>query len=264
MLYSTLMRSSLRRRQFQLGAPIDAPAPPRPLSIYSEEYGLEVACLREKDAIRAKKAGLPAPGSKLTNVHGIEWVIDGYTTARSMVSYLYPNGEFDLYPLILPLNFSARLNDFAAEIERCTPKAIIPLDTLPHRFPERAHPGGHSVDHFSDPNRILLYTDAASVSEAIFAHELAHVWIDFVLGIEDSRVLKDATDTARYAQVQFQQSFILDIAVNQVLREKDSIPLPSKKTSGLHSQTWRASPERVFSQRQGARPCSWHRPSPPS
>ena len=189
------------------------------LSHSTEEFALDIACLKEKNNFLAVRKGMPAIGSTLKNAHGIEWVVDGHTGAPTLLR----SGEGDqeeLYPAIIPQNLSKRLTEFAAEIDRCTPKVLVPLDTMPTKFPKRGHPGGHWVDAWSDPYRILLFLDAASIHETVLAHELAHVWIDLVRGIEDYRVLKDKSNSARYAHVQFIQSFVLDIPVNRVLDEK--------------------------------------------
>jgi hypothetical protein len=227
------MHSALRRRRRDQGIPIDPPTPE--LLLPSQELASDIACLREKDDALARHLGLPTVGSTMLNAHGIEWQIDGYTSAASVASYNYPDRATNLYPVVVPQNLSERLTEFIAEINRCTPKCIVPLDTLPYRFPNRAHPGGHSVDAWSDPYRILLFLDAASVHETIFAHELAHVWIDLVNRIEDHRVLKDKSDTARYSQVQLIQSFVLDIAVNDVLRRKgfDTSIIDADQKEGL-------------------------------
>ena len=162
---------------------------------------------------------MPAIGSTLKNAHGIEWLVDGHTSAPSILRWEDGDQE-ELYPLIIPQNLSKRLTEFAAEIDRCTSKVLVPIDTMPLMFPKRGHPGGHWVDAWSDPYRILLFLDAAHIHETVLAHELAHVWIDLVRGIEDYRVLKDKSNSARYAHVQFIQSFILDIPVDQVLKDK--------------------------------------------
>lgn len=157
---------------------------------------------------------LPSIGSYFRNSHGIEWTVDSHLKIASRGTGLTE------YPVIIPQNLSDRFAEFLHEVARCTPKVIFPLHTMPTVFPERAHPGGHSIDAWSHPEQIHVFIDAEDVSEVVLAHELAHAWIDLVRGIEDNRVWREREDTARYAQVQFMQSFVLDFAVDQVLDEK--------------------------------------------
>ncbi len=181
---------------------------------------LEIVALRERDANLAARVGMPPVGATATSKAGIVWKVDGHTHASSISTQGQANSELTLYPVVVPQNLSPMLNEFWMEVARCTPKAIMPLDTLPHQFPKRAHPGGHSVDSISDRHRILLFLDGADTTEAVIAHELAHVWIELVRGIEDYRVMRDTSDSGRYSQVQLLQSFVLDVAVETVLKEK--------------------------------------------
>lgn len=163
---------------------------------------------------------LPISGSHLRNKHGIEWIVDGHIKTSSLGTLPGEESELTAYPVIFPQNLSDRFDQFLNEVARCTPKVILPLDTMPTVFPTRAHPGGHSIDAWSHPEHIHIFIDAEDVSEVVLAHELAHAWIDLVRGIEDNRVWREREDTARYAQVQFMQSFVLDFAVDQILDEK--------------------------------------------
>ncbi|MCC7103327.1 MAG: hypothetical protein IT206_09660 [Fimbriimonadaceae bacterium] len=163
---------------------------------------------------------LPVVGSRLRNRHGIEWIVDGHVRTSSLGTLLGDESELTAYPVIFPQNLSDRFVELLNEVARCTPKVILPLDTMPTVFPARAHPGGHSIDAWSHPEHIQIFIDAEDVSEVVLAHELAHAWIDLVRGIEDNRVWREREDTARYAQVQFMQSYVLDFAVDQVLDEK--------------------------------------------
>lgn len=163
---------------------------------------------------------LPAIGSTLRNRHNIEWTVADHIRASSIATKPGDESELTCYPVFFPENLSERLNEFLAEVARCTPKVILPLDTMPRVFPTRAHVGGHSIDAWSHPEAIHIFVDAEDCSEVVFAHELAHAWIDFVKDIEDHRVWNDRKDTARYTQVQLMQSFVLDFAVDQALEEK--------------------------------------------
>jgi len=187
------------------------------LSKSRAELELDVACLKEQNNLAAIQRGMPAIGAKMVNAHGIEWIVDGHTTAPSMTTL---GNEDELYPAVIPQNLSTRLYGFAREIDFCTPKALVPLDTMPRKFPHRGHPGGHWVDAWSEAYRILFFLDIANLHETVYAHELAHVWLDLVMDVEDYRVWKDRSDTPRYSQVQMLQSFVLDQAVDDVLRKK--------------------------------------------
>lgn len=175
---------------------------------------------KDSNAMIAAKAGIPSVGAVAINRHGIAWKVHGHTHATSLATQGEADSELTLYPVVFPENLSPKLTEFLLEVARCTPKSIVPLDTLPHLFPKRAHPGGHSVDSMSDRYRILLFLDCSDACEAVIAHELAHVWIELVQGIEDYRVMRDTYDSGRYAQIQFLQSFVLDVAVDRVLTRK--------------------------------------------
>lgn len=107
-----------------------------------------------------------------------------------------------------------------AQLYLCTPKDLVTLDTVPHARPGLHAPHSHWVDAASDPHRILLFLDAARVHETVIAHELGHVWLDLVEGVEDHRVLEDLSEAVRYSQVQLLQSFVLNFAVNDLVRRK--------------------------------------------
>lgn len=165
-------------------------------------------------------AKLPQIGSRLTNKHGIKWTVHDHVRASNIATKPGDESELTCYPVIFPENLSERFDEFLAEVARCTPKIILPLDTMPSVFPNRSHVAGHSIDAWSHPEAIHVFIDAEDCSEVVLAHELAHAWIDFVKGIKDHRVWKDREDTGRYTQVQLMQSFVLDFAVHQCLEEK--------------------------------------------
>ncbi len=156
----------------------------------------------------------------MLNRHGISWKVDGHLQTASTATRHGDESELTLYPVVFPDNISPRLNEFLCEVDRCTPKILLPLDTLPSKFPNRAHANGHWVDAWAHPDCVHFFFDAANVSEAVFAHELGHVWIDAVRDVEDNRVWRDRDDMPRYNQIQNLQSFVLDVAVDQVMDEK--------------------------------------------
>lgn len=173
---------------------------------------------REAEAL-AVAHGLPAVGARMVGAHGIEWEVAGHAFAPS-VATLGKGVEWAtdprlLFPVVFPTNLgSERLGRMMAQLSLCTPKELVTLDTVPEARPGLHAPHSHWVDAASDPRRILLFLDAA------IAHELGHVWLDAVEGIEDHRVLEDLTETVRYNQVQMLQSFVLDFAVNDLVRRK--------------------------------------------
>lgn len=197
------MQSALRRRErrsLERATGYQAPANP-------------TACLLPQ------YSKLPEIGACLTNRGGIKWIVDGHLRTRCVTKKPGDNSELE-YPVIFAENLSPRLSEFLAEVSRCTPKIILPLDTMPSAFPSSSHDRAHCIDAWSHPEQILLFTDAENVSEVILAHELAHVWIDLVQDIEDHRVWQDEEDTNHYSQVQSLQSFVMDFAVDRVLEEK--------------------------------------------
>ncbi len=199
---------------------------------------LDLACLKERNNFIAVRQGLPPIGATLTNAHGIMWVVDGHTYAPSVMTLGRTETDSDprdLYPVSVPQNLSQKLQDMLQEMHACTPKDFVPLDTVPHLRPDQAMPYSHSVDSGSDPNRILLFFDAARIHEAAFAHELAHVWLELVEGIEDYRVLEDLSDPVRYGQVQRIQSFVLDFRVNDLIRSRgfDTLELENDRIKSL-------------------------------
>ena len=199
---------------------------------------LDLACLKERNNSMAIRQGLPPIGATLANAHGIIWVVDGHTFAPSVMTLGRTEKECDprdLYPVSIPQNLSKKLQDMLQELHACTPKDFVPLDTVPHLRPYQAMPYSHSVDSVSDPNRILLFFDSARIHEAAFAHELAHVWLELVEGVEDYRVLEDLTDSVRYGQVQRIQSFVLDFRVNDLIRSRgfDTLELENDRVKSL-------------------------------
>jgi len=212
----------------------------------SAAVDLDLASLKERNNFVAVRQGLPPIGATLTNAHGIKWVVDGHTYAPSVMTLGRTEKESDprdLYPVSIPQNLSQKLQDMLQELHACTPKDFVPLDTVPHLRPDQAMPFSHSVDSASDPNRILLFFDSARIHEAAFAHELAHVWLELVEGIEDYRVLDDLSDSVRYGQVQRIQSFVLDFRVNDLIRSRgfDSLELENDRIKSLEQLSIAAS-----------------------
>ncbi len=203
----------------------------------------ELSAIREKYNTIALENKLPSIGSKMINKYGMEWIVYGHFFAPTLSSMARDYGNVishdprDLLPVIIPQNMSPRLNDFFIQVDRSTSKHLIPLDTMPHLHPNQSHPDGHSVDAWSDPNRILFFFDAVHLHETIFAHELGHVWIDLIENCEDYRMMRDLSDTSRVRQFQYIQSFVLDRKVNDVIagRGFDMTIIDDQQFETIHS-----------------------------
>lgn len=91
---------------------------------------------------------------------------------------------------------------------------------MPHLRRGTVIPGGHWIDTVGDERGILVFLDAVRVHETLIAHEIGHAWVQYVEQAEDERVLEDVSDPQRLHQLAFVQSFVLDLRVNDVLREK--------------------------------------------
>jgi len=126
----------------------------------------------------------------------------------------------DLFPSIIPQNLSEKLTSFIASVDRCTTKTLLVLDTMPHARRDAGVPDGHWVDTIGNGGANLLFIDAAQIHETHFAHEIWHLWVQYVDQAEDERVLEDVSDAGRLHQLSFVQSFVTDLRVNQVIAEK--------------------------------------------
>ena len=119
------------------------------------------------------------------------------------------------------LNPSPRLVDFIHEIDRCTSKALVFVDTMPDTHPLHAGQNIHYVGGGSDPLMWVLHLDVARLHETILAHELGHLWVACVEGAEDWRCLRDRSDAGKVNQVDFVQLFVLDLRVNDLIEERE-------------------------------------------
>lgn len=186
----------------------------------------DVPLFMQRPAEQADRLGLPPIGSRLSSSDGMQWVVIDHIHAPNLVSYARnrglssPRNSDDLVPRVAAEQLSQRLLDFWIETDRCTSKAFLIVDTLPHLRPQYAFRHGHSVDAWSVPGATLFAFDFANIHESIIAHEIAHVWIDLVEDCEDYRSPVNWLDTARAQQILFIQSFVLDCKVNQVVRER--------------------------------------------
>ncbi len=189
------------------------------------EMAMEKACHDERANWLAMRTGLPTIGSKLVNRYGIEWVVQNHATVPTADSLQrWRSGDIqpdsDLYPVVAPQNFSPKLMEFFHAIDRCTTKTFAMLDTMPGRRKDGHVPGGNSIDTICHPVTNLLFLDAARVHETVIAHEFGHAWVQYVDECEDFRTLEDASDPQKLKMVNFVQSFVLDLKVNDLIRRK--------------------------------------------
>lgn len=240
--YNHLMGSNnLRRVARDLGRSV-APGANAPIRLTDDAWMAEVACRRERNNHLAKRFGLPTIGSKLVNKYSLEFVVDGHVHVRTVDTlqrWRDGAGEQpeDLYPSIIPQNFSERLTNFIATVDRCTSKTFLLLDTLPHLRGRTNTPQGHWIDTYSDPDANLVFLDAGLVHETTVAHEIGHAWVQYVDLAEDERVMENASDPQRLRQLSFVQSFVLDLRVNELLREKgfDGSPIEEDELASITS-----------------------------
>ncbi len=187
------------------------------------ELAIEAGCRAERNNLAAARIGLPTVGQVLENQHGIRFQVKEHLYLPNVnTAQRWRIGEKglpeDLYPVIEPLNLSARLMDFIIKVDRCTTKVFIPVDTMPG-FRKDAVPR-HNALHTSDPEALLIFLDAVTLHETVLAHEVGHAWVQYVDQCEDERTLADVSDPARLNQVNFIQSYVLDLKVNELLRRK--------------------------------------------
>lgn len=217
------MVSNLRRVRRDYGVPV-VTEPKRFTRIDDPELALEVAARREKNTLSAMRAVLPAVGSKLVNRYGLEFEVESHIhvpTANSVQRWREGSqSEADLFPSIVPQNLSQKLTSFVAAVDRCTSKTLVVLDTMPHARRDAGVPDGHWVDTIGNGGANLLFIDAAQINEAHFAHEIGHLWVQYVDQAEDERVMEDVSDAGRLHQLSFVQSFVTDLRVNQIIAQK--------------------------------------------
>lgn len=142
-----------------------------------------------KKNLSAIRSGLPAVGSQLVNRYGLEFVVECHVhvpTAKSVQRWNENSqSDDDLFPSIIPLNLSEKLTRFIAAVDRCTTKTLLVLDTMAHARRDAGVPGGHWVDTIGNGGANLLFIDAAQIHETHFAHEIGHLWVQYVDQAED-------------------------------------------------------------------------------
>ncbi|HJP83559.1 MAG TPA: hypothetical protein VJ835_08645 [Fimbriimonadaceae bacterium] len=204
------------------------------------ELAIELACRAERNNLEAARIGLPTVGQELENQFGLRFRVQSHVYLPNVnTAHRWNNGEKglpeDLYPVIEPINLSNRLMDFIGKVDRCTTKVFVPLDTMPG-YRKDAAPRHNSI-HTSDPRGLLLFLDAATLHETIFAHEVGHAWVQYVDQCEDERTFADISDPARINQLNFIQSYVLDLKVNELLRHKgfDMDPIDGDQTIAMNN-----------------------------
>ncbi len=72
----------------------------------------------------------------------------------------------------------------------------------------------------ADTTEVRVFLDGQNATETLIAHELMHLWMWFVEGSEGEKTLKDRSDVSRNMQLDFIQSFVLDIRVNDLIEKR--------------------------------------------
>lgn len=174
----------------------------------------------------AAQKGLPPLGTCQQSFHGVQYRVVDFMPAISAESAARvragraPEHIEDLLPVIEFCGLSQQLKEFLLETDCATTKNLLFFDTLPQLHPATAAPGLCHVCSIGDPNHLFFHFDASTIHETIIAHELGHIWIEFVEGIEDYRQLREPVEYARCAQFQHIQSFVLDLKVNEILAKR--------------------------------------------
>jgi hypothetical protein len=115
---------------------------------------------------------------------------------------------------------SQRLVHFITETDRCTSKHIRFFDTMPAAHPFRLGEDIHCANYGNDPEVSTICLDLVRAHETTIAHELAHLWLIYVQGGDDCRALRDKSDNGKVNQLDFLQSFVLDLKVNDLIAER--------------------------------------------
>lgn len=141
----------------------------------------------------AIRKGLPPVGTSQVSNCGLRYSVVDYMPAVSPQSLAHvrsgrsPQHIEDLLPVIDFPEMSTELREFLLETDCATTQQIVFLDTLPYMHPRVSAPGLHQVCTIPDEDVLNFHFDAANLDETIIAHELGHVWIEHVEGLEDYR-----------------------------------------------------------------------------
>ncbi len=168
----------------------------------------------------AKIHDMPPVGTTYTGTGGIEWkVVDyGHFVAPPTMAR-YPD-DCDYLPIVMPLKVSPRLKKLFYEVDHCTSKRVVLLDTMPSLHPFGLGKNIHCANMNADPEEVRVFLDVQNAHETLIAHELMHLWMWFVEGNGGEKTLKDRSDRAKRNQLDFIQSFLLDIRVNDLIEKR--------------------------------------------
>ena len=168
----------------------------------------------------ARIHSMPPLGTRYAGAGGLEWTVVDYghfvappTMAR------YPD-DCDYLPIVIPCNVSLQLDKLFYEVDHCTSKRIVVLDTMPHVHPFGLGKNIHCANMNADPEEVRIFLDVQNAHETLIAHELMHLWMWFVEGHEGEKSLRDRSDVAMNNQLDFIQSFVLDVRVNELIEKR--------------------------------------------
>ena len=185
---------------------------------------------------RAALHGMPPIGTQFTNKYGLGWCISFYEFYRAPATFARYPGDCDFLPNVVPLNFSQRLKGFLVETDHCTSKNIVFLDTMPSVHPFRMGDDIHCANFGVYPDQSYIFLDVANADETLIAHELAHLWLTYVQQDGDGcRSMRDRSDHGKINQLDFVQSFVLDLQVNDLIEKRgfDMSPMSQDHINGL-------------------------------
>jgi hypothetical protein len=188
---------------------------------------------------RAELHGMPPIGTKTISEDGIEWEIVNYGFFPLPAGLArYPN-DSDYLPLVWPTGISERLAKLLSETDHCTSKHILFIDTMPAVHPLNVGENLHYAISSSNPDESYILLDTASAHETTFAHEIAHLWLNYVQYGGDGmrRLREEAWDNTKYMQLNFVQSFVVDLKVNDLIAERgfDMSLITADEINGLLS-----------------------------
>lgn len=183
----------------------------------SKKHGLT---LEEALNDTARIHDMPPIGTRYQNSYGLEWAVENYAYFVAPTTMARYPGDCDYLPVVYPQNPSMLLQSFIAEVDHCTTRWILLLDTMPAVHPLGLGNQIHCSHLSGDPTEAHIFLDVKHAHETIIAHELAHLWFSFVEDGDGGRVLRDCRDFGKKNQLDFIQSFVLDLRVNDLIDKR--------------------------------------------
>lgn len=122
------------------------------------------------------------------------------------------------------LNPSRALVELIEEVNHASPKQVFFFDSGPAVVEDNPH-AVNWTDGRQFPMIIPIFLNPRRAIPELVAHELMHTWIDFYLGLEDSRSYVDPSNRPVANAVCFLQSMVLDCTVLWQLRKRDGFDL---------------------------------------